>query len=230
MGYYMKSHESNFFIPVSDVLAVLEVLNEDVDEPVDTINDAFLDRDFAVELDKEGNIVDVWFDGEKYSDDNFAMFRAIAPYVRSGSYLIMEGEDGCYWKWAFLDGKCIEINGGAISFEHIYDVEYELIMVQSHQWNDREYAKSETFRFTDFQKAYDYMMRCHYTADSIEPIMHRETDSQRATQIGYLFKYAEGRQSGAPGGDEVAVTIRRVTYASPIEEFLLPWLPQIKAR
>jgi hypothetical protein len=230
MGYYMNSHESNFFIPVSDVLAVLEVLNEDVDEPVKTIEDAFLNLNFMVNRDSLGNVNDIWVEGGNFSFNLDEKLQTIAPYVRSGSYLIMQGDDGCYWKWAFLDGKCTEINGGAISFEHIYDVEYELIMVQSHQWNDREYAKSETFRFTDFQKAYDYMMRCHYTADSIEPIMHRETDSQRATQIGYLFKYAEGRQSGAPGGDEVAVTIRRVTYASPIEEFLLPRLPQIKAR
>ena len=56
---------------------------------------------------KEG-IVDIGFCSEKLGDDR-ELFDVIAPYVESGSFIEMIGEDGEMWRWVFEDGKCKEI-------------------------------------------------------------------------------------------------------------------------
>ena len=51
-----------------------------------------------------GDISYVHFRGEKLGDDE-VLWRAIAPFVESGSYIEMNGEDGGAWCWRFVDGK-----------------------------------------------------------------------------------------------------------------------------
>lgn len=61
--------------------------------------------------DKDGNITDVWFNGEKYGGDEETILGTIAPFVEPGSYIVMQGEQGERWKWKF-DGKSMdEVNG-----------------------------------------------------------------------------------------------------------------------
>jgi hypothetical protein len=48
------------------------------------------------------------FDGEKIGNEE-VLFDAIAPFVESGSFIEMHGEDGCQWRWLFRNGKCYEI-------------------------------------------------------------------------------------------------------------------------
>lgn len=62
-----------------------------------------------------GDIVDISFNGDKYGDDDI-LFNTLAPFVRSGSFISMRGEDGALWRWYFIDGECVA-QEGKISFE-----------------------------------------------------------------------------------------------------------------
>lgn len=50
------------------------------------------------------DICDVEFIGEKYGDESI-FFKALAPYVESGSYICFIGEDDSEWKWVFDKGE-----------------------------------------------------------------------------------------------------------------------------
>lgn len=75
----------------------------------DNIKDVFDCWRWHIEADpKTKDIIKIYFDGEKLGDE-YVLFCAIAPYVKSGSYIEMRGEDNDNWRWAFQDGKCMEI-------------------------------------------------------------------------------------------------------------------------
>ena len=79
------------------------------DSSVDNLRDAL--EEWRWDYDKYG----LNFGGEKIGDDQ-VLFDAIAPFVKEGSYLQMQGEDGCIWRWYF-DGKTCEEQNATISFE-----------------------------------------------------------------------------------------------------------------
>lgn len=54
--------------------------------------------------EKTGDITSLTFLGEKLGDDQ-VLWKAVAPFVESGSYISMYGEDGSNWVWRFVDGK-----------------------------------------------------------------------------------------------------------------------------
>jgi len=57
-----------------------------------------------VDFSKHEGLTDIEFAGEKLgSDENF--FDVIAPFVTDRSYIEMEGEDSCRWRWWFSNGK-----------------------------------------------------------------------------------------------------------------------------
>ena len=62
-----------------------------------------------------GDLVEITFDGEKLGDDEI-LLSAIAPFVEAGSYIEMEGEEGCHWKWCF-DGKTMTEKSGRVVYE-----------------------------------------------------------------------------------------------------------------
>jgi hypothetical protein len=68
-----------------------------------TLSNALKAWRWRARLDKDDNIVDVHFTGEKSGDD-YILFNAIAPYVRDGSYISMRGEDHYLWRWFFDEG------------------------------------------------------------------------------------------------------------------------------
>lgn len=72
-----------------------------------TVKEALEEWRWDVEEDKNGNIDGILFSGDKSGDDT-KLFEAIAPYVESGSYIEMSGEDGAIWRWKFDAGKCTE--------------------------------------------------------------------------------------------------------------------------
>jgi hypothetical protein len=61
-------------------------------------------------VDVDGNINHIEFVGEKLGDDE-KLFKAIALAVENDSYIVMHGEDGCWWRWHFEDGECQEQYG-----------------------------------------------------------------------------------------------------------------------
>jgi hypothetical protein len=58
-----------------------------------------LDKDYGIEF---------W--GEKLGDDQI-LFDTIAPFVKAGSFIEMDGEDGMKWRWYFDGEKCVEQSG-----------------------------------------------------------------------------------------------------------------------
>lgn len=76
----------------------------------ETFAEALLAWRWEVEVFDGEAIEAIQFYGEKLGDDDL-LFAALAPYVKAGSYLEMQGEDGEAWRWEF-DGKaCREVNG-----------------------------------------------------------------------------------------------------------------------
>jgi len=59
------------------------------------------------EAEATGDIVGLDFRGEKLGDDE-VLLKALAPFVESGSFIQMSGEDGHSWRWCFDDGKLSE--------------------------------------------------------------------------------------------------------------------------
>lgn len=58
-----------------------------------------------------------WEEGFNTNREYENLFTLIAPYVKEGSYIIVQGDDCTYWKWLFRNNKFIEIEGEVI-FKH----------------------------------------------------------------------------------------------------------------
>ena len=82
---------------------------------IKTLEEGLEAWEFDVDTDDQGNIISLWFDGEKAGDEDF-MIEAIAPYVEAGSYLDFRGEDDAHWRWEF-DGKTVTNQVGRVSFD-----------------------------------------------------------------------------------------------------------------
>ena len=67
-----------------------------------------------VEEDADGRIERVLYNGVMNTDfdDIERLFRVLAPFVRSGSYLEIEGEDGDEWRFQFRKGK-LRVSAGS---------------------------------------------------------------------------------------------------------------------
>ncbi len=126
MGYYVKNTESHFFIPKEYHGMALQAIRDfmlktytadsgmqvirsfpwvNTDEVVnsETLKDALYYWRWDPYTDENGDITDLSFDGEKLGEDEL-LFGVIAPYVKEGSYIVMQGEDNYTWRWYF-DGK-----------------------------------------------------------------------------------------------------------------------------
>lgn len=66
---------------------------------------AFSEWRWLPETDNKGNIIEINFTGEKLGDEQI-LFDEIAPFVESGSSIIVADERGKVWRWRFDDGKC----------------------------------------------------------------------------------------------------------------------------
>jgi hypothetical protein len=73
---------------------------------------------FNVDVDNDGNIADLVFDGTKLLKEHEPQLRTIAKYVEKGSYLDMYSADegGCHWRWYFNGDTMVE-RGGKIVYE-----------------------------------------------------------------------------------------------------------------
>lgn len=118
MGYCMRMTECDFFVAAKDKEAALRLVKDatgtffDMWGSVDAANNASTMEEFLEEarwkytLDGDQNIVGVEFQGEKLGDDEH-FFNAMAPHVKSGSYIQMHGEDGDVWRWVFNGETCV---------------------------------------------------------------------------------------------------------------------------
>lgn len=127
MGYYMQKREGDVFIAKEDQDKALQAIKDLVGKETitdssgshfswvntheflkaTTLSEALIAWRWETELDDEDNIIDLYFNGEKYGDDG-VVFAAIAPYVKAESYMEMSGEDGAIWRWIFDGQSCAE--------------------------------------------------------------------------------------------------------------------------
>ena len=119
MGYEISCFESLVAIlrPKS-ALAALKGANRQVSlfEGWDEVNDALEAAEtleaglkacgWDAELDSDGRIEKLFYEGKLLTDidDVERLFRIVAPFVRTGSFLMIEGEDGARWRFSFAKG------------------------------------------------------------------------------------------------------------------------------
>jgi hypothetical protein len=73
----------------------------------DTLEKAMEEWRYCPSTDEWGNINSVRFYGEKLGQE-MELFKVLAPFVKDGSYIEMQGEDGSVWRWAFKKGEVKE--------------------------------------------------------------------------------------------------------------------------
>jgi hypothetical protein len=128
MGYSMHQRDSSFFIAASDkpaahaaAVALAQTgeryawLDTGWEERTPTLEEALTEWGYTPLLDENGNIAGLQFFMEKIGDEA-KLFAAIAPFVRSGSFLEMVGEDGDVWRWVWTDGT-FATQRGRVVFE-----------------------------------------------------------------------------------------------------------------
>ena len=129
MGYYMNLEDQEFLIKkenMAGALAAIKAIAPHKDrarnyfswvntkkyQAAETLEDALMAWRWPPYMNKnanpKGEIVSLEFDGEKSGDEE-ALFRAIAPFVESGSFIEKRGEDGERWRWRFHKGDLYEI-------------------------------------------------------------------------------------------------------------------------
>jgi hypothetical protein len=134
MGYYMEQVESNFTIKKENIQkawdSLIELFKVEKKSVCDssgyhyswidtksvlnakTFQDAMDEARWSVEISPlDGDVCEIWFNGEKYGGDETIILGSIAPYVEDGSYIIMQGENGERWKWKFIEGVIKEVYG-----------------------------------------------------------------------------------------------------------------------
>jgi hypothetical protein len=124
----MRQRQRQFRIPAAQKAAALAALLPLCDEspvrsmggylpPPTSLEDALARYGWRTAIDADGAIVDLYFVGDKYGDLDDELMQVIAPFVDSGSYLIMEREDGYIWRWLFAD-KNVLVQQGHIVFDN----------------------------------------------------------------------------------------------------------------
>jgi hypothetical protein len=112
MGYYIDVKEINVEIidaeealrALKDCYSISIVAWEQSIANAKTIDEALTKMRWFTENNRIQR-----FTGEKLGDD-FQIFEVIGPYVKSGSYIQIVGEDGFAWEWYFNGTKVTEIN------------------------------------------------------------------------------------------------------------------------
>lgn len=119
MGYNANQVGQNFFIDKAYVQIVAEVIKNMPDhyqswnpkfKELTDVRSILMAWGYEIEFNNDGDIVTIYFINEKVGDE-LDMLKVIAPYVRAGSFIEMNGEDGHRWRYWF-DGKtCVEQEG-----------------------------------------------------------------------------------------------------------------------
>lgn len=124
MGYYIEQRGGFVEIPADKVAeaeaAVRKVVGEHPHLSWVTQKDALATTTFKALMEEcrwelvtdesTGNVIDLYFRGEKSGGDEDIVLRALAPFVKSGCYIEMQGEGGERWRWVFEGGDFDEIH------------------------------------------------------------------------------------------------------------------------
>ena len=105
MGYNVTLMDSKFFIADEDKRAAFKALKEKFSfKKARCLEEALEAFSYTPKVDEEDNIVDIDLWCEKLGHNDDEMFSVLAPFVKSGSYIEMLGEDGEHWRWIFENG------------------------------------------------------------------------------------------------------------------------------
>ena len=113
MGYCVSMTNVKFFIAEVNKYNAYKAFKAsplalEVQKPIHSIEDALDYYGYVAKNDGEDNIIGLEHNVEKLSDEE-KLFDIIAPYVRSGCFIEMVGEDNSMWRWVFTDGTMKEI-------------------------------------------------------------------------------------------------------------------------
>ncbi len=113
MGYCVSMTNLKFFIEEVNKYYAYKAFKAsplalEVQEPIHSIEDALDYFGYTAKNDVKDNIIGLEHNAENLSDEE-KLFDIIAPYVRSGSFIEMVGEDSEMWRWVFNDGTMKEI-------------------------------------------------------------------------------------------------------------------------
>ena len=75
----------------------------------ETISHILVDSGYEMDVGENGNIAGFYTEGSDICDDD-ELYQALAPFLRSGSYLELSNELGDTWRWVYFDGSCKRIN------------------------------------------------------------------------------------------------------------------------
>lgn len=114
MSYDMTQHDTQFFMDKSSLEAARQALRSAAADckwfnmrNTRSLENTVYQFGWSLEFDDDDNV-----NGIEHlltcAGDEERLFNAIAPYVKSGSYIQMTGEDGTMWRWAFDGVRCIE--------------------------------------------------------------------------------------------------------------------------
>lgn len=124
MSYYMLNIEADFQIKEVDFPAACEALKtfvesrDDLDyvnvsEVVKYCNEGNLIRALSAckwECDEGEDGIDTILPGRTQLGEDYALFKAIAPFVVENSFITMLGEEKEIWHWIFKNGTCVQEN------------------------------------------------------------------------------------------------------------------------
>ena len=125
MGYYCYHTGSSFDMKAENIGKALKALAEtdyvwhpekvlpvcekgSFEEQKACFEKTLLDNGWYVVYDEKGNVYDIEFVCDKWSDDNI-FFDVFAQFVEKGSYIEIVGEDNQLWRMVFDGEHCREI-------------------------------------------------------------------------------------------------------------------------
>src|ERR1035437_1637 len=124
MGYCMSQRNALFHLPrryFKQALRAVRKMTEPsrgsvTTEQAESLPKMLSAMNWDVEQDaKTGDIVSILFVGER-SHEDLELFKALAPFVWRGSFIAMDGEDGCLWRWWF-DGQTVHGQSGRVVYK-----------------------------------------------------------------------------------------------------------------
>lgn len=128
MGVSLYVHDIYFeirreyFKHVLDALDRCEKLNNWWRPPIrreeDQVKEWFRRMGFEAvfEPDQYGDLITIWWDGEKSLTEQKHFFQTIAKYVTKGCYINCEVEVGDHFQWYF-NGDCMIVKDGKVVYE-----------------------------------------------------------------------------------------------------------------
>lgn len=113
MGYCITMTNARFFIAEDNKYHAYRAFKASplalgIRAPIHSLEDALDHFGYTAKNDVEDNIIGLEHTKEKLCDEE-ELFSVIAPYVRSGCFIEMVGEDHSMWRWVFTDGTLEEI-------------------------------------------------------------------------------------------------------------------------